>query len=118
MPCYNSLAADRHADEQGREAALDTLVEIETEILLENFDQGMNDPLLEADDVIDDLLAGPHIQRLIKAAWMAGTYRELGEDIHRELNDIARRRALSTRDTLRARLERDTDARGRYREIP
>lgn len=118
MPCYNSLAADRYADELGRESAIDDLVAREQAELVEAFDAGEDLPLIPVDEIIDRVLCDPHIARLIKAAWSAGTYRELGEDIHRELLRQAEQFADASADELRDHYERHTDAQGRYEEVP
>lgn len=89
MPCYNTLAADRHADEQGRQFALDVAAEHLAQELLDTFDDGENTEFLNFEDVMDEVASDARFYQLIEHAWKSGEYQQLGDEIRRALRETA-----------------------------
>jgi hypothetical protein len=109
MPCYNSLAADRHADEMGRLADNEIAAERWIDEMTEDFDDGYDNRFVEFEDVLDTAMSEGTIHRLIEHAWKTGEYRQLGEEIHRELNETFNQQLHASRGDIEHYLLRNPD---------
>ena len=89
MPCYNSLTADRHADEMGHLADNEIATERWIDEMTEDFNNGFDNRFVEFENVLDVVMSEGRIGELIQNAWDNGTFTQLGEDIRRELTNTA-----------------------------
>lgn len=109
MPCYHSLAADRHADEQGQLHRLDILTEQTQADLLDRFDEGETSDFLDFDDVMDEVACDARFYQLIEHAWRSGEYRQLGDEIRTALHDTAEQQLRQRKPDIEDFLRECTD---------
>jgi hypothetical protein len=112
------MAADRHADEEGRLHCAEVDAERWIEDMVEDFDDGFDNRFVDFDSVLDAALSEGRIQELIKHAWMHRLFTQLGAEIQRELTDIAEQQLYACRPDIEAYLLRNPDPDKGDAEVP
>jgi len=113
----NTHALNRYLLEQEREDRIDDAVNTELDDMRDQFNNG-EEPGFEFRDVLDELLAGVEIAELITQAWQNDTFTKLGGHISDQLNTIAESFVENQRPDITGFYDRNSDSRGRLREIP